>query len=272
MLRKKLVVGNWKMHGLSSDIEEVKAIAQQSLRYPRIGVALCLPATLIERAVRAAPNLAIGGQDAHLEETGPHTGCVSAQMLADAGASLTIVGHSERRQGQHETDEDVRGKAQAALAAGLDVILCVGETMAAREASEAIETVIHQLDESLPQQGGAAIPAASGPALAIAYEPIWAIGSGRVPSPSEITEMHAAIRLRLADRHIGGRHVPLLYGGSVNPANARKIFSLEQVDGVLVGGASLKCPEFMAIVAAASAAAERARSAPFLRVHQAADA
>jgi triosephosphate isomerase (TIM) len=197
---------------------------------------------------------------------------VSAQMLADAGASLTIVGHSERRQGQHETDEDVRGKVEAALAARLDVILCVGETMVAREAGEAVESVVHQLEESLPQQAGAAFTAAGGPALAIAYEPIWAIGSGRVPSASEITEMHAAIRLRLADRRIGGRHVPLLYGGSVKPANARKIFSLDEVDGALVGGASLKCAEFMAIVAAASAAAERARSAPFLHVHEAADA
>ena len=246
MLRK-LVAGNWKMHGLSRDLDEIRQIADQSRAYPAVDVALCVPAILIERAARAVPGFAIGGQDVHYAEKGAHTGCESAVMLLDAGASLTIVGHSERREAQRETDQLVKEKAQAALAAGLGVILCIGESLEVRERGAAVQTVLAQLDGSLPDSiGGEA-------ELAIAYEPIWAIGTGKVPTVSEIAEMHAAIRRRLEDRFgADGRKVRILYGGSVKPANAPEIFSIADVNGALVGGASLKAADFIPIVAAAS--------------------
>jgi len=246
MLRK-LVAGNWKMHGLSRDLDEIRQIADQSRAYPAVDVALCVPAILIERAARAVPGFAIGGQDVHYAEKGAHTGCESAVMLLDAGASLTIVGHSERREAQRETDQLVKEKAQAALAAGLGVILCIGESLEVRERGAAVQTVLAQLDGSLPDSiGGEA-------ELAIAYEPIWAIGTGKVPTVSEIAEMHAAIRRRLDDRFgADGRKVRILYGGSVKPSNAAEIFSIADVNGALVGGASLKAADFIPIVAAAS--------------------
>jgi len=246
MLRK-LVAGNWKMHGLSGDLDEIRQIADQSRAYPAVDVALCVPAILIERAARAVPGFAIGGQDVHYAEKGAHTGCESAVMLLDAGASLTIVGHSERREAQRETDQLVKEKAQAALAAGLGVILCIGESLEVRERGAAVQTVLAQLDGSLPDSiGGEA-------ELAIAYEPIWAIGTGKVPTVSEIAEMHAAIRRRLDDRFgADGRKVRILYGGSVKPSNAAEIFSIADVNGALVGGASLKAADFIPIVAAAS--------------------
>src|SRR5690242_19914997 len=180
MALKKLVAGNWKMNGLSSDLTEVRAIAEESRSYPAVDVALCVPAILIERASRAAPGFPIGGQDVHQFEKGAHTGCVSAQMLLDAGAVLTIVGHSERREAQHETDEDVKAKAEAALRCGLSVILCVGESADVRDRGDAVETVVAQLRRSAPQNPG------SQAELAIAYEPIWAIGTGKVPTMGEI--------------------------------------------------------------------------------------
>jgi triosephosphate isomerase len=246
MLRK-LVAGNWKMHGLSRDLDEIRQIADQSRAYPAVDVALCVPAILIERAARSVPGFAIGGQDVHYAEKGAHTGCESAVMLLDAGASLTIVGHSERREAQRETDQLVKEKAQAALAAGLGVILCIGESLEVRERGAAVQTVLAQLDGSLPDSiGGEA-------ELAIAYEPIWAIGTGKVPTVSEIAEMHAAIRRRLDDRFgADGRKVRILYGGSVKPSNAAEIFSIADVNGALVGGASLKAADFIPIVAAAS--------------------
>ena len=246
MLRK-LVAGNWKMHGLSRDLDEIRQIADQSRAYPAVDVALCVPAILIERAARSVPGFAIGGQDVHYAEKGAHTGCESAVMLLDAGASLTIVGHSERREAQRETDQLVKEKAQAALAAGLGVILCIGESLDVREQGAAVQTVLAQLDGSLPDSiGGEA-------ELAIAYEPIWAIGTGKVPTVSEIAEMHAAIRRRLDDRFgADGRKVRILYGGSVKPSNAAEIFSIADVNGALVGGASLKAADFIPIVAAAS--------------------
>jgi len=246
MLRK-LVAGNWKMHGLSRDLDEIRQIADQSRAYPAVDVALCVPAILIERAARAVPGFAIGGQDVHYAEKGAHTGCESAVMLLDAGASLTIVGHSERREAQRETDQLVKEKAQAALAAGLGVILCIGESLEVRERGAAVQTVLAQLDGSLPDSiGGEA-------ELAIAYEPIWAIGTGKVPTVSEIAEMHAAIRRRLDDRFgADGRKVRILYGGSVKPSNAAEIFPIADVNGALVGGASLKAADFIPIVAAAS--------------------
>jgi triosephosphate isomerase len=246
----KLVAGNWKMHGLSSDLAEIKAIAEQSRSYPGVNVALCVPAILIHRAAEAAPGFAIGGQDVHQAEKGAHTGCVSARMLLDAGAVLTIVGHSERRQAQRESDDEVRAKAEAALSCGLRVILCVGETLAVREAGDALGTVARQLDSSLPQGEGADFASK----LAIAYEPVWAIGTGKVPQPAEIGEMHATLRDRVVAAYgSSGEAVRILYGGSVNSSNAETIFSVGDVDGALVGGASLMASDFMPIVAAAAA-------------------
>ena len=246
MGRRKLVAGNWKMHGTSADLAEVTVISIAA-ETVRADVALCLPATLIERAARSAPGFAIGGQDVHRASNGAHTGCVSAGMLLDAGAVLTIVGHSERREAQGETDAEVKAKAEAALAAGLDVILCVGESDSIREAGAAVETVSAQLDASLPDS----IPAAG--RLSVAYEPIWAIGTGKIPSNADIGEMHAALRARLKIAFgEDGDGVRILYGGSVKPSNAAEIFAVPDVDGALVGGASLKAADFLPIVEAAA--------------------
>ena len=245
---RKLVAGNWKMHGLSSDLDEIRAIAAASLDYPRVDVALCVPAILVERAARAVPGFAIGGQDIHHEEKGAYTGCTSALMLLDAGGSLTIVGHSERREAQRESDTEVKAKAEAALSVGLNVILCVGESLEVRDARGAVGTVSAQLDGSLPD-------GLDGKAdLAIAYEPIWAIGTGKIPTSGEIAEMHAAVRARLGDRYGDrGAAIRILYGGSVKASNASEIFAIADVDGALVGGASLKAADFLPIVAAAAA-------------------
>jgi triosephosphate isomerase len=249
MALRKLVAGNWKMHGLSSDIAGIEAIAAGSRAYPQVDVALCVPAILIERAARAVPGFAIGGQDVHQAGMGAYTGCISAEMLRDAGARLTIVGHSERREGQRESDSEVKAKAVAALASGLDVILCVGESSAVREEGGAVATVVAQLGASIPDS------LTGESELAIAYEPIWAIGTGKVPTPGEIAEMHAAIRDALRQRYDSGDAIRILYGGSVKAANASEIFAIAQVDGALVGGASLKQSDFMPIVAAAARAA-----------------
>lgn len=251
MTRRKLVAGNWKMHGVSADLAEITSI---SLAAETAGadVALCVPATLIERAVRSAPGVAIGGQDVHQAEKGAHTGCISAAMLLDAGARLTIVGHSERREAQGETDADVKAKAEAALAAGLSVILCVGESDEVRESGKAVETVEAQLASSLP--GGIPDPSR----FSVAYEPIWAIGTGKVPSTSDIKEMHAALRGRLtAAFGEAGNQVRILYGGSVKASNAAEIFGVPDVDGALVGGASLKSADFVPIVEAASGSTDQ---------------
>jgi triosephosphate isomerase (TIM) len=250
MTRRKLVAGNWKMHGTTAELAETTAI---SIAAETAGadVALCLPATLIERAVRAAPGFAIGGQDVHHADKGAHTGCISAAMLLDAGARLTIVGHSERREAQGETDADVKAKAEAALAAGLGVILCIGESDAVREAGDAVRTVAAQLDASLP--GSLDDPRH----LSIAYEPIWAIGTGKIPSMGDIGEMHAALRDRLQAAYgETGTQVRILYGGSVKASNAAEIFAIADVDGALVGGASLKAADFLPIVQSASGSAE----------------
>ena len=241
MAKRKLVAGNWKMNGVAADLEAARAIAVAT--GGAVDVALCLPATLIERAARALPGFAIGGQDVHAAGSGAHTGDVSAAMLVDAGASLTIVGHSERRADHGETNADVRAKAEAAVAAGLDVILCVGESLKVREAGDAIATVTAQLGESLP---------ASADRLTVAYEPIWAIGTGKVPSIEDIAAMHAALRGRLDERFgAAGAAVRILYGGSVKASNAAEIFGIADVDGALVGGASLTAADFLPIVDAA---------------------
>src|SRR6476661_3707306 len=204
---KKLVAGNWKMHGLSSDLEQVRAIASAAGPFDQVDVALCVPSILIERAVRAVPGFPIGGQDVHFAEKGAHTGCTSALMLLDAGAALTIVGHSERRDAQRESDSEVKAKTEAAQSVGLAVILCVGEALEVREQGHAVQTVMAQLDGSLPETADN---------LAIAYEPIWAIGTGKIPTTAEIAEMHAAIRAKLRDRYGDrGQQVRILYGGAV---------------------------------------------------------
>ncbi len=243
MARIKLVAGNWKMNGTAADLDQARAIAERAGQ--GTDVALCLPATLIERAARAVPGVAIGGQDVHAAANGAHTGDLSAFMLMDAGATLTIVGHSERREAHGESDANVRAKAEAALAAGLDVILCIGESLAVREAGDAVATVSAQLDASLPAT----------PVDAIAYEPIWAIGTGKVPSIEDIAEMHAALRQRLVAAYGDAGHaVRILYGGSVKASNATEIFAIDDVDGALVGGASLKAADFLPIVDAARSA------------------
>lgn len=247
MARRHLVAGNWKMNGTSADLGAVAAIARLAAAAGEVDVALCLPATLIERAARAAPGFAIGGQDVHAASAGAHTGCISAAMLADAGATLVIVGHSERREAQGETDVQVKAKAEAALAAGLGVILCVGESGAVRDAGEAVAHVAAQLDASLPAT------IADPSRFSVAYEPIWAIGTGKVAGVADIGEMHATLRARLVAAYgEAGRGVRILYGGSVKASNAAEIFGVADVDGALVGGASLTPSDFAPIIAAAS--------------------
>ena len=247
MIRRKLVAGNWKMHGTSADLGEIAAIANGAIAHDGVDVAICLPATLIARAADAVPGFAIGGQDVHHADKGAHTGCVSAAMLLDAGARLTIVGHSERREAQGETNEDVKAKAEAALATGLQVILCIGESLEIREAGDAVAFVSSQLDSSLPN---GELASAS---IAVAYEPIWAIGTGKVPSVADIEEMHRALRARLTAAYgAAGSTIRILYGGSVKASNAAGIFGVEDVDGALVGGASLTAADFIPIVEAAA--------------------
>ena len=237
----KLVAGNWKMNGVAADMAEARTIAAGVGE--GVDVALCLPATLIERAARALPGLAIGGQDVHAAGNGAHTGDIGAAMLVDAGASLTIVGHSERRAAHNETNADVKAKAEAAVSAGLDVILCVGESLEVREAGDAIATVSAQLADSLPDTTAR---------LTVAYEPIWAIGTGKVPSVDDIAAMHEALRARLVlSFGDAGAAVRILYGGSVKASNAGEIFAIRDVDGALVGGASLTAADFLPIVDAA---------------------
>jgi triosephosphate isomerase len=237
------------MHGTAGSLAEVEAIATFAEKYAgAVEVALCLPATLIHRAAQAVPGFTIGAQDIHHKNKGAHTGDCSAEMLHDAGASLVIVGHSERRDAHREADADVRAKAEAALAAGLRVILCVGESLEEREAGRAVATVSAQVDASLPQ-GSIELGR-----LAVAYEPIWAIGTGRVAGTNDIEEMHAAIRQRLVAAYgDGGAGVRILYGGSVKPDNAAEIFAVPEVGGALVGGASLKAADFLPIVEAGAA-------------------
>ncbi|MCW3798787.1 triose-phosphate isomerase [Sphingomonas sp. BN140010] len=248
MTRRKLVAGNWKMHGTSADLTEVRAVAEAAAQLgERVDVALCLPATLIHRAAEAVPGFAIGAQDIHMADRGAHTGDVCAAMLHDAGATLTIVGHSERRDAHREDDAAVRAKAEAGLRSGLKVILCVGESDAERESGRAVDVVTGQLRASLPQVH---VTTAT---FAVAYEPIWAIGTGKVPSTADIAEMHGALRRTLVESLGGeGNGVRILYGGSVKGSNAAEIFAVPDVDGALVGGASLKAMDFLPIVEAAA--------------------
>ena len=244
MALRKLVAGNWKMNGTRAMLSELDAIAAAAGKAGGLDVAICPPFTLIEAAVRALPGVAVGGQDCHHAAKGAHTGCVAAGMLADLGARCVIVGHSERRTDQGETDSDVRAKAEAALAAGLMAIVCVGETEAQRDAGQAGIVVTGQLEGSVPPTGTAAD-------LVIAYEPVWAIGTGRTPSVQDVAEMHATIRAKLIGL-LGeaGSGVRILYGGSVKPDNAAELMAIADVDGALVGGASLTAAQFVPIIEA----------------------
>lgn len=246
MSRRMLVVGNWKMNGLSAQLADVEAIGAEAAAHPVVEVGLCVPATLIAAACGKAGAAFVGAQDCHQKASGAHTGCLSAAMLREAGASQVIVGHSERRTDQHETSADVAAKALAAKGEGLGVILCLGESLETRDAGQALPFVLNQLADSLPE-------GASADWLSIAYEPIWAIGTGRIPTMEQIAEMHGAIRGKLAE--LAGEDVAaamrILYGGSVNAENAAEIFALEDVDGGLVGGASLTAAKFGPVIAAA---------------------
>jgi triosephosphate isomerase (TIM) len=241
---RKLVAGNWKMHGLGGSLAELQTL-KRGLGTPACDVLICPPATLIARAYGAAAgDFDIGGQDCSAKASGAFTGDISAAMLRDAGAVTVILGHSERRHYHGETDALVAEKVKAAWAAGLSVIICVGETEAQHEAGQA-HTVCHsQVRESVPKTATAAN-------TAIAYEPVWAIGTGKTPTLKEIENMHAHLRRCLKDAIGGGADgVRILYGGSVNPSNAAEILNLSEVDGALVGGASLKASDFLKIIEA----------------------
>lgn len=242
--RRKLAAGNWKMNGLAADLEQIDAMVA-GLGKPGCDVLICPPATLIARMADRAGPIAVGGQDCHAKASGAHTGDISAGMLVDAGASHVILGHSERRTDHGETDAEVRAKTEAALGAGLVAVVCVGETLDQRESGAALDTVRGQLAGSLPD-------GIDGATLVVAYEPVWAIGTGKVPTETEIGEMHDDMRARLVDRFGAdtGNAIPLLYGGSVKPSNADAIFAVSNVDGALVGGASLKAADFLGIVSA----------------------
>ena len=247
MAQRPYIVGNWKMNGTRAMLSEARAIDRAAARYPDVDVALAPPFTLIAAMREAAETMTVGAQDCHGEASGAFTGNISAPILADAGADFTIVGHSERRAMHRESDSHIRTKSEAALEAGLGVILCVGETEAQRDSGKAEAIVTGQLDGSLPRGDDAAAR------LAVAYEPVWAIGTGRVPSLADVGAMHAAIRAKLkAIYGEPGADVRILYGGSVNAGNAADLLSVADVGGALVGGASLTADAFLPIVAAAS--------------------
>ncbi|GAA3873705.1 triose-phosphate isomerase [Celeribacter arenosi] len=244
-MTRKLAAGNWKMNGVKASLAEAKTLADM-FPTPTIDILLCPPATLVTAMadVLTGTKVSVGGQDCHMNTSGAHTGDVSAQMLVDAGADYVILGHSERRADHGETDAIVAAKTVAALEAGLTAIVCVGETLAQREAGETLDVIRAQLAGSLPD--GIDLSR-----LVVAYEPVWAIGTGKVPTLEQIGEVHDDMRATLTARFGGGADtVPLLYGGSVKPSNAAEIFATSNVDGALVGGASLKAADFSGIVSA----------------------
>ena len=244
-----LVAGNWKMNGLRADLGELKAIAEgvEPLA-KRIDTLICPPATLLYVATALAEDseLMIGAQDCHAKESGAHTGDLSAAMIADCLATHTLVGHSERRTDHGESDADIRAKAEAAVAAGLVSVICIGETRSEREAGDTLFVLGRQLAGSVPDS-------ATAKTTVIAYEPVWAIGTGLTPSVADVTEAHAFIRKELEKRFGGeGAAMRILYGGSVKPGNAAELLAVPHVDGALVGGASLKAKDFLAICEAAA--------------------
>jgi triosephosphate isomerase len=244
---RPLVAGNWKMNGLSASLVEITAMAEavEAGKAGEAELAVCPPATLLAQAAWAlkGSKVSLGGQDCSARESGAFTGDIAAPMIKDAGASYVIVGHSERRQYHGENDAAVKAKAEAAHKAGLTAIVCVGETRAEREASKAIEVVSGQVRGSLPAVGAP-------DTVVLAYEPVWAIGTGLTPTAADVAEMHAAIRKLLGEIYgAAGAKLRILYGGSVKPANAKELLGLANVDGALVGGASLKAVDFLAIAA-----------------------
>jgi triosephosphate isomerase (TIM) len=247
-MSRVLIAGNWKMNGLKASLSQVQAVAAAvGSGHADVTALLCLPATLVAagRQSAGATALRIGGQTCHHNVKGAHTGDISAQMLADAGASHVIVGHSERRADHGERDALVSAQASAALAASLVAIICVGESLAEREAGRTLERIESQLAGSIPDSAGAAD-------FVIAYEPIWAIGTGKVASTGQIAEVHGAIRAWLSGRFgASGGETLILYGGSMNPANAAEILAVDNVNGGLIGGASLKAEDFLSIYRAA---------------------
>jgi len=245
---RRLIAGNWKMHGLSASLDEARAVAAALDEHPAgARVAICPPATLIYRMAEtlAGSGVAVGGQDCRPEREGAFTGCLSAEMLADAGATMVILGHSERRRYYGETSAEVAVKVEAALRAGLEPIVCIGETAAERDAGLERDVVLSQVAQSLPDS-------LAGHAFALAYEPVWAIGTGRTPSTLDIGQVHREIRAALCERwgEADGQ-APILYGGSVNGGNAAAILATKEVGGALVGGASLTATQFLPIVRAA---------------------
>ena len=249
---RPLVAGNWKMNGLGAALGEARRIRdglEQAGFAPGVDAMICPPATLIAALAReaAGSRLQVGGQDCHARPSGAHTGDVSAEMLKDAGAVAVIVGHSERRADHGERDHDVKTKALAAHRAGLAAIVCIGETAGERRAGLTLAVAGRQLAASLPDKAHA------GDTI-VAYEPVWAIGSGLTPTPADVAEVHDFLRGVLAERFgTEGRAMRILYGGSVKPDNARTLLAIDNVDGALVGGASLKADDFLAIVAACGA-------------------
>lgn len=243
---RPLVAGNWKMNGLKASIAEVLAI-NEAAREPSLAgvdVMICPPAPLLMALVEVAGNSAcqVGAQDCHWQESGAHTGDVSAEMIKDAGASAVIIGHSERRADHGETDSIVQQKAQAAWRAGLDAIICIGETEGQRRAGLTLDVVTRQLAGSVPD-------GATASNTIIAYEPVWAIGTGLTPTPEDVGEVHKALRAALSARFSGdGNAIRILYGGSVKPGNARELMAIANVNGALVGGASLKANDFIGIL------------------------
>jgi triosephosphate isomerase (TIM) len=245
--RRPLVAGNWKMNGLKSSAAEINTLIKAAAHLSRsLDLMVCPPATLVTSfaALARGSKLLIGGQDCRPEPAGAFTGDIAAEMLADAGASAVIVGHSERRSYYNEDDALVRRKALAAWRAKLTAIVCIGETETEREAGRTLDVVGGQLDGSLPDEATAAN-------LVVAYEPVWAIGTGRTPTPADVVEVHGFMRERLTARFgSAGQGVRVLYGGSVKPTNAKELLTLANVDGALVGGASLKADDFLGIAAA----------------------
>jgi len=243
-MRRKLAAGNWKMNGVKASLGEVAALIAAHPN-PKSEVLLCPPATLVAAMAEAAGGkIAVGGQDCHMKASGAHTGDIAAAMLKDCGASHVILGHSERRADHAETNAIVRAKAEAARAEGLVAVICVGETEAQRDAGETLELVGRQLFDSTPA-------GATGANTVIAYEPVWAIGTGRTPTLEQIAEVHDFMRSELVGRFgAEGEKIRLLYGGSVKPSNAKEIFATSNVDGALVGGASLNAADFGAILSA----------------------
>ncbi len=243
----RLVAGNWKMNGASGALREARALAEALTGEPaRCRVALFPPAPLIHRMAAAVSGggVEIGAQDCHPEAAGAYTGDLSAEMLHDAGATLVILGHSERRTGYRESDADVAAKVEAALRGGLEPIVCVGESLEQRDRGAALDVVSAQLQASLTGS-------LEGRRFAVAYEPVWAIGSGRTPTPQQVAAVHGAIHDLLQARFSQGGDVPVIYGGSVTPGNAGRLLHVPGVDGALVGGASLRAADFLPIVRAA---------------------